>query len=90
MEILKIERPHYEVVEEKKELLTEEEREFLKQCKKINNKINRIQSFEDITYLMDDNGTENIFIINDTYKNLFKNLQNSRSYTLEELGLEEN
>lgn len=33
-EILKIERPKYEVVEEKKELLTEEEREFLKDmCK---------------------------------------------------------
>ena len=70
-------------------MLTEEEKEFLKQCKKINNKINRIQSFEDITYLMNDNGTENIFIINDTYKNLFKNLQNGRGYTLEELGLEE-
>ncbi len=28
--IIKIERPHYEVVEEKKELLTEEEKKYLK------------------------------------------------------------
>lgn len=30
IEILKIERPKYEVIEEKKELLTEEEKEFLR------------------------------------------------------------
>ena len=30
LEILKIERPKYEIVEEKKELLTEQEKEFLK------------------------------------------------------------
>ena len=37
IEILKIERPSYEVVEEKKELLTYEEREFLKSVIEISN-----------------------------------------------------
>ena len=32
IEIIKIERPKYEVVEEKKELLTEEEKDFLRQA----------------------------------------------------------
>ena len=88
--ILKIERPKYEVVEEKKELLTEDEREFLKQCKKINNSINYIQRFEDKTYLINEDNNKNVFILNDIHKNLFKKLENGYEYTLKELGLEEN
>ena len=45
IEILKIERPNWTVVEEKKDLLTEEEKEFLKQIfkfKEFNSKVNYI------------------------------------------------
>ena len=85
-EILKIERPHYEVVEEKKELLTEEEKEFLKNvCK-----------YYDVTEIRLNN--IDIKIINDGHivscldypDNMkFENLERGKRYTLEELGLEE-
>ena len=88
-ELIKIERPKYEVVEEKKELLTEEEKEFLRQCKKLNNSINNIQSFENTTYLMDEDRDKNVFTLKDIHKNLFKKLKDGHVYTLKELGLEE-
>ena len=85
--ILKIERPKYEVVEEKKELLTEEEREFLKDvCKYYYVTEIRLNNID-------------IKIINDGYivscldypDNMkFENLERGKRYTLEELGLEEN
>ena len=91
-EILKIERPKYEVVEEKKELLTEEEREFLKQYIKligfekdvgyIKKSINRFL----YVILSDDSNFE----IEVSYGENFKNLENEKVYTLKELGLEEN
>ena len=50
IEIIKIERPKYEVVEENEELLTEEEREFLKQYKLFANyKIDLIQKTRKIS-----------------------------------------
>ena len=86
LEILKIERPKYEVVEEKKELLTEEEKEFLKNvCK-----------YYDVTEIRLNN--IDIKIINDGHivscldypDNMkFENLERGKRYTLEELGLEE-
>ena len=91
-EILKIERPKYEVVEEKKELLTEEEREFLKQyikliglkkgVKYIKKLINRFL----YVILLDGSNFE----IEVSYGENFKNLENEKVYTLKELGLEEN
>ena len=85
--ILKIERPHYEVIEEKKELLTEEEKEFLKDmCKYYN--IIKIYFCEDSIDFYD-----NDCIVNcpDYPHNIkFKNVEKHRYYTLEELGLEEN
>ena len=91
--ILKIERPKYEVVEEKKELLTEEEREFLKQYIKM--------SPINITYITKEfNNNKSIIIkLNDgqgtafcTYytTDYFKALEEDEIYTLKELGLEEN
>ncbi len=90
-EILKIERPKYEVVEEKKELLTEEEREFLKLYIKIieglnNGKVDRIIRREEDIFIVLQTGL--------TYKIeigiKFGNMQVNKEYTLKELGLEEN
>ena len=88
-EILKIERPQYREIEVKKDLLTEEEKEFLRQCKKLNNSINNIQSFENTIYLIDEDRDENVFTLKDIHKNLFKKLKDGHVYTLKELGLEE-
>ena len=90
-EILKIERPKYEVVEVKKELLTEEEKEFLKQYIKIieglnNGKVDRIIRREEDIFIVLQTGL--------TYKIeigiKFGNMQVNKEYTLKELGLEEN
>ena len=90
IKILKIERPKYEVVEERKELLTEEEKEFLK----------RFINFNDIEEIYNiRRGEENIFIHDSNNRALaifkisnlhFKNLEKYKEYTLKELGLEEN
>ena len=88
--IIKIERPKYEIVEEKKELLTDEEKEFLKRYIKIienlnNEKVDRIRRSE-----------ENIYFILETGLNYyveigikFGNMKLDNEYTLKKLGLEE-
>ena len=83
IEILKIGRPQYEVVEEKKELLTGEEREFLK-------------LYMDFTHIITDAIYKKDGIINfigyttelALYKGFNKLIEN-KHYTLKELGLEE-
>ena len=105
IEILKIERPVYEevdsdgihieeneVIYERKELLTEEERYFLKLYIKLNTdfqeeKINYI-------YIISDNFLHFNYGQNYDYeieicKDMFSNLSKEKIYTLSELGLEE-
>ena len=84
IKILKIERPNYEVIEEKKELLTEEEKEFLKD----------INKFFDITnMLFCDNSIgsykcDEIIFYCDYPKGLkFEGIEKNKHYTLEELGI---
>ena len=86
-QILKIERPKYEVVEEKKELLTEEEKEFLKDmCKYYDVTEIRLNNI-DIKIIYD----EHLVSCLDYPDNMkFENLERGKKYTLEELGLEEN
>ena len=106
IEILKIERPVYEevdsdgihieeneVIYERKELLTEEERYFLKLYIKLNTdfqeeKINYI-------YIISDNFLHFNYGQNYDYeieicKDMFSNLSKEKIYTPSELGLEEN
>ncbi len=106
IEILKIERPVYEevdsdgihieeneVIYERKELLTKEERYFLKLYIKLNTdfqeeKINYI-------YIISDNFLHFNYGQNYDYeieicKDMFSNLSKEKTYTLSELGLEEN
>ena len=87
IEILKIERPKYEVVEEKKDLLTDEEKEFLKDiCKYYN--IDNICFYDNyITFKKND-----IPQLSPIYPENIKfiNVEKWRNYTLKELGLEEN
>lgn len=93
-EILKIERPKWEVVEEKKELLTEEEIEFLQlvlkfintEIKCITKRIGWNGGLEMIFRENEDgSGAGYWYYIKNSY---FKNLE-ERGYTLKELGLEE-
>ncbi len=93
-EILKIERPRYEVVEEKKELLTEEEKEFLKTALMFGNygeetKNGVIKFIEKRGYYIyfyhDEWASNSIYIDKNLY---FKNLEEDRKYTLQELGLD--
>ena len=90
IEILKIERPKYEVIEEKKELLTEEEREFLRLYIKYLN-----MQGKDVLIGIRKMGSEIWFLISECsgyiYKHnsqAFKGLELNRKYTLKELGLE--
>ena len=91
IEILKIERPKYEVVEEKKELLTEEEREFLRLYIKLNitfqkEKINYIYLTKD--YLHFNYGKNYDYEI-EICNGMFLNLKREKNiYALSELGLE--
>lgn len=94
IEILKIEHPNYGI-EEKKELLTEEEREFLKECIKfINIEINSINVIKigsasreiHFNKNKDGSGLGYWYYIKDNY---FKNLELGKIYTLKEVGLEE-
>lgn len=86
IEILKIERPNYEVIEEKKELLTEEEREFLKQyikfCKfyitHIHKTSNRFYFYNNM----------NLVETMEKKENCFNNLETGSYYSLLELGLD--
>lgn len=96
-EIVKVERigqNGWEVVEEKKELLTEEEREFLKWILKF--ETIKIKSIEKVQKKYGD--IELILFFGDGiadgyYRNVkdsyFKNLKEGKRYTLKELGLEE-
>ena len=95
-QIIKVERPKYEVVEEKKELLTEEEREFLRQAFKFGN-YGSDTGNETIKFVgksgyyicvyYDEYASNTIYIDKNLY---FKSLKEDKKYTLKELGLEEN
>ena len=87
-EIIKIERPKYEEVKEKKELLTEEEKEFLKT-------ICKFYDIKTIYFNKVDIGfyDKNNFIVNAsnyTENMKFNKVEKNQYYTLKELGLEEN
>lgn len=88
IEILRIERSHYELLEEKKELLTEEEKEFLKEFITFNNnkEMHIIRKVENFIFIY---GFDYERIANFKIYNLrFKNLEEYKEYTLKELGLE--
>ncbi len=94
--ILKIERPKYEVVEEKKELLTEEEKADLKDIIENVNKYSCMK-VNTISFRETNNDKLVINCFNNDYcmfemviYEKFKNLNKSERYTLKELGLEEN
>ena len=96
--ILKIERPKYEVVEEKKKLLTLEEKEYLKniiQPLEYKNLIIRkaLGSFTYIEIIIDAKDGNDDIVSLPYIKNLknlqFENLEEDKHYTLKELGLEE-
>lgn len=94
IEIIKIERPNYEIVEEKKELLTDEERIFLKYFIKFNGfKIHFIKK-EGVHLFFANNFNDVVFnnLGNKSYYycNNFKGLEMNKIYSLEELGLEDN
>ena len=85
IEILKIERPKYEVIEEKKELLTEEEKEYIKNYtyfNKIDYKTLRI-SIASIEFI---NGNFSIACYVNT-NDRFNNIKSGHIYEKEELGL---
>ena len=93
-QIIKIERPKYEVVEEKKELLTKEEKEFLRQALKFGNYGSDtgngtikfiVKSGYFIELYYKDWTCNTIYIDQKLY---FKNLEQEEQYTLKELGLE--
>lgn len=89
IKILKIERPKYEVIEEKKELLTEEEKEFLKQTLKFGNYNGAVKFIVRMGYFLklhfNDWHCNTVYIDKKVY---FKELVEDNKYTLEELGLE--
>ena len=84
IKILKIERPKYEVVEENKELLTKQEKEFLKLYMQFTNIITNTIYKKDgfINFI---GYTVELAL----YKGFDKLVEN-KLYTLKELGLEEN
>lgn len=86
--ILKIERPKYEVIEEKKELLTKEEKEFLEMYIKIienlnNGKVIDILRAETRIRVYLETGLDYYIEVGPK----FGNMKIDTSYTLEELGL---
>ena len=88
-EFIKIERPKFEVIKEKKELLTEEEREFLKQYIKIienlnNGKVIDILRGETRIRVYLETGLDYYIEVGPK----FSNMKIDTSYTLSELGLE--
>lgn len=89
IEILKIERPTYEVIEEKKELLTEEEKEFLKSYIKfirLENEIKYIEKTKNGIIVLWFSNSGNYKFEIDRYEN-FIGIQTDKRYTLKELGL---
>ena len=88
IKVLKIERPKYETIEEKKELLTEEEKDFLKQYIKIIENLNNgevKEIYREETYLRLYLKTGLDYKIEVGTK--FSNMKLENTYTLEELGL---
>ncbi len=86
-EILKIERQKYETVYEKKELLTEEEKEFLKGILKYYEMEYIEFQNENINLLDEDKYT--IAYFDYPRRNLeFEGIERHKYYTLKELGLE--
>lgn len=88
-EFIKIERPKFEVIKEKKELLTEEEKEFLKQYIKIienlnNGKVIDILRGETRIRVYLETGLDYYIEVGPK----FSNMKIDTSYTLSELGLE--
>ncbi len=89
LEILKIERPKYEVIEEKKELLTKEEKEFLKVYFKLTDlEYDSIKRNNDNLYLYLKDSI--VFMKIELNDSCFHKLKENTLYTLQELGLEEN
>ena len=88
--LIKVERPAYEVVEEKKELLTEEEKLFLKQllgtCK--NAKYIMIDCCRDELYFYKSSDGGWILDHQD-FELSFNGLNSDEFYSLKELGLED-
>ena len=91
--IIKIERPKYEVVEEKKELLTEKEREYLSNViKPFKNKVGSIEKRK-----WDKKEYIHIYIVGEigidfpSFKpnTMYKGMKLKKEYTLSEVGLEE-
>ena len=81
--LLKIERPNWEVVEEKKELLTEGEREFLKIYTKFNKiKYDKLRFCTDCVEFWND-----ISIMSYHVNNKFKNIELGRFYEKQELRI---
>lgn len=81
--IVKVERPNWEVVEEKKELLTEEEREFLKIYTKFNKiKYDKLRFCTDCVEFWND-----ISIMSYHVNNKFKNIELGRFYEKQELRI---
>ena len=89
--ILEIERPKYEVVKEKKELLNDNEREFLKDICKYYNNATEIEFFKGYLLMFETNDKTTIIMNLNYPENMkFKNVKKGKTYKLKELGLEEN
>lgn len=89
IQILKIERQKYEVIEEHKELLTEEEKEFLKSYIKfirLENEIEYIEKTKNGIIVLWFSNSGNYKFEIDRYEN-FIGIQTDKRYTLKELGL---
>ncbi len=89
IEIFKLERPKYEVLEEHKELLTEEEKEFLKSYIKfirLENEIEYIEKTKNGIIVLWFSNSGNYKFEIDRYEN-FIGIQTDKRYTLKELGL---
>lgn len=84
--VLKIERPNYSVIEEKekKELLTEEEREFLKNMVKWYNITHIRFNNEDIDFL---ENSHIVCCLDYPTKLDFNNIETYKNYTLSELRI---
>ena len=92
--ILKIERPKYEVVEEKKELLDKKEREYLSNViKPFKNIVENIEKreWDKKEYIHIKIKGEIVGISFPYFKSntMYKGMEEGKKYTLSELGLEE-
>lgn len=92
--ILKIERPNYTVIEERKELLEDVEKEYLSNLiKPFKNKVKHIckvraeDGKNEFIYLKID-GSPDIDLPRFQMGTMYKNMEQAVKYTLKELGLE--